>query len=117
MFHRRQYPLVGVDIAKGLASRIPDARLVLLEGASAIPFLGDTEAVSRAIDEFLGEGEEAAAAAEPPAAGGLCTILFTDVEGSTALTQRLGDAKAREVLRDARAHRRARRCGPTAAPR
>ena len=27
------------------------------------------------------------------------TILFTDVEGSTALTQRLGDAKAREVLR------------------
>jgi class 3 adenylate cyclase len=32
-------------------------------------------------------------------AGGLCTILFTDVEGSTALTQRLGDAKAREVLR------------------
>jgi class 3 adenylate cyclase len=32
-------------------------------------------------------------------AGGLCTILFTDVEGSTALTQRVGDAKAREVLR------------------
>jgi len=53
-----------------------------------------------AIDEFLGEGEEVAAAAEPPAAGGLCTILFTDVEGSTALTQRLGDAKAREVLRE-----------------
>jgi TolB-like protein/Tfp pilus assembly protein PilF len=26
------------------------------------------------------------------------TILFTDVEGSTALTQRLGDAKAQEVL-------------------
>jgi class 3 adenylate cyclase len=27
-------------------------------------------------------------------------VLFTDVEGSTALTQRLGDAKAREVLRE-----------------
>ena len=28
------------------------------------------------------------------------TILFTDVEGSTALIQRLGDAKARELLRE-----------------
>jgi len=26
-------------------------------------------------------------------------VLFTDVEGSTALTQRLGDSKARDVLR------------------
>jgi class 3 adenylate cyclase len=28
------------------------------------------------------------------------SILFTDVEGSTAVTRRLGDVKAREVLRD-----------------
>ncbi|MBI2913915.1 MAG: adenylate/guanylate cyclase domain-containing protein, partial [Chloroflexi bacterium] len=33
-------------------------------------------------------------------AGTFRTILFTDVEGSTAITQRLGDAKAREVLRE-----------------
>ena len=97
VFHRREYPLVGVDIATGLASRILDARLVLLEGASAIPFLGDTGALSRAIDEFLSEGEEATALA--PAPSGLVTILFTDIEGSTTLTQRLGDAKAQEVLR------------------
>ena len=100
VFHRREYPLVGVDIATGLASRILDARLVLLEGASAIPFLGDTGALSRAIDEFLSEGEEPVAGAEPPAAGAFRTVLFTDVEGSTRLTQRLGDAKAREVLRE-----------------
>jgi class 3 adenylate cyclase len=31
--------------------------------------------------------------------GGLVTILFTDMEGSTSLTQRLGDASAQEVLR------------------
>ncbi len=37
--------------------------------------------------------------ATPPEAGTVHTILFTDVEGSTALTQRLGDAKARELLR------------------
>ncbi len=98
VLHRRQYPMMDVSVARGLASRIPDARLALLEGASLGPFLGDVEAVAEAIDEFLGEAEEAAAGAEPPA-GGMVTILLTDMEGSTSLTQRLGDAKAQEVLR------------------
>ena len=49
----------------------------------------------KAIEEFVGEGEEAEAAAP----SGLVTILFTDMEGSTTLTQRLGDDKAQEVLR------------------
>jgi class 3 adenylate cyclase len=100
VLHRRQYPLLNVDVATGLASRIPDARLAVLEGTSAIPWLGDMEAVLQAIDEFLGEGEQAAVTpAEAAAPGGFRTILFTDVEGSTALTQRLGDARTREVLR------------------
>ena len=99
VLHRRQYPMLNVGVARGLASGIPDARLALLEGTSVGPFLGDTEAVLEAIDEFLGEGEEAAAGAEPAAEGGMVTILFTDMEGSTSLTQRLGDAKAQEVLR------------------
>jgi class 3 adenylate cyclase len=38
--------------------------------------------------------------AEPLEAGAFRTVLFTDVEGSTALTQRLGDAEARELLRE-----------------
>ena len=99
VLHRRQVMFPVVDIARRLASGIPDARLALLEGSSAVPFLGDTEAVLAAIDEFLGEGEKTIAAAEPPAAGAFRTVLFTDIEGSTALTQRLGDARAREVLR------------------
>jgi class 3 adenylate cyclase len=79
---------------------MPDARLALLEGTSLMPYVGDMEAVLAAIDELLGEDEEAATAAEPPEAGAFRTILFTDVEGSTALTQRLGDAKARALLRE-----------------
>ena len=98
VLHRRRVPFPDVDVARGLAARIPDARLALLEGVSVAPYLGDTEAVVAAIHDFLGEGEEAAAGAEP-LAGAVHTILFTDVEGSTVLTQRLGDAKAREVLR------------------
>ena len=34
-----------------------------------------------------------------PATGGFATILFTDMESSTAITQRLGDAKAQEIRR------------------
>jgi len=101
VLHRRHFPGLSADVARRLASRIPDARLVLLEGESGAPYLEDVEAGLGAIDEFLGEGEEAAVApAETTAAGTFRTILFTDVEESTALTQRLGDAKAREVLRE-----------------
>jgi class 3 adenylate cyclase len=71
---------------------MPDARLAVVEG--------DLGAVAAAIDEFLGEGEEAAPERQPASPFGLQTILFTDIEGSTAMTQRLGDAKAREVLRE-----------------
>jgi len=91
---------LSVDVARDLAAQIGDARLVLLEGESGVPYLGDMEAVLQAIDEFLGEGEEVAAGAEAPTPGTFRTVLFTDVEGSTALTQRLGDARAREVLRE-----------------
>ena len=99
ILHRRQVVFPKVDIARGLASRIPGARLALFEGTSGVPFLGDTDPVIAAVDEFLDEGAEAAAA-PGLAADDVHTILFTDIEGSTALTQRLGDAKARDLLRE-----------------
>ncbi len=97
---RRQVAFPDVDIARGLASRIPDARLALLEGESIVPGIGDLDGVLTAIDEFLDEDEEKTTAGEPPELGAFRTILFTDVEGSTALTERLGDARARELLRE-----------------
>src|SRR3990172_8410360 len=66
VLHRRQLPnRENVRDARDLASRIPGSRLVLLEGSSAAPYLGDSEPVLAAIDEFLGEGEETAAPPEP----------------------------------------------------
>ena len=97
VMHRRECMFPSVDAARTLASRIPNAHLTILDGASAAPFLEDSEAVVRTIVEFLGEGEETA---EPTAPGAFRTILFTDIEESTALTQRLGDARARAVLRN-----------------
>jgi class 3 adenylate cyclase len=96
-----QAPVPPMDIVRGLASKIPDARLVVLEGSSLLP--QDEEAIEQlknAIEEFLAEGEQATAVAELPDAGAFRTILFTDVEGSTALTDRLGDAKGRDFLRE-----------------
>jgi class 3 adenylate cyclase len=52
------------------------------------------------VREFLDEGRAQPSVAEPSTAGALRTVLFTDVEGSTALTQRLGDEKGRAVLRE-----------------
>ena len=99
VLHGREIRAPGIDLGRGLASGIPDARLLILEGTRQVLDLGDLERVLDAIDDFLGEGEEAAAEAKPTERGAFRTILFTDVEGSTALTQRLGDAKARELLR------------------
>jgi len=84
-----------------MAALIPGARLEPLEGDIHVPFWGDSKAILDAIDRFLREGK-AESEIDAPAAvpGAPLTILFTDVEGSTALTERLGDAKAREVLRN-----------------
>jgi class 3 adenylate cyclase/pimeloyl-ACP methyl ester carboxylesterase len=100
VFHRRNIALIEVDAANVIASGIPDASFVLLEGVSRFPWGEDMEAVADAIDEFLGDGEKAKTGGDGLSADIVHTILFTDVEGSTALTDRLGDAKARELLRE-----------------
>jgi class 3 adenylate cyclase len=100
VLHRRQVLVPPLEAARRLASMIPNARLVVLEGASREAYIGDSEAVARAIDEFLGDGEEAAPERQLSTPAAVHTILFTDVEGSTAITQRLGDARAREVMRE-----------------
>ncbi len=58
VLHRGDILWLPVDIARELASWIPDARLSVLEGESTAPYLGDTEAAASAIEEFLGEEEE-----------------------------------------------------------
>ena len=101
VMHRRELRIATMDHARTLAAGIPNARLTVLEGSSVAPYLDDTESVIREIDAFL----TGTPAADRPRtrirehSGSLRTILFTDVEGSTALTQQLGDEAARDVLR------------------
>ncbi len=99
ILHRRRVRDIPIRAGRAAAAVIPDARFVALEGDIGGSFLGDTSYVE-IVTRFLDEGRVAEPAPEAPEAGAFRTVLFTDVEGSTALTQRLGDAKARELLRE-----------------
>jgi len=85
----------GVDAARSLASALPNATLVGIEG-HWITTNEIAEAIANAVLDFLGAG----GTVSQQAGADIHTILFTDVEGSTALTDRLGDKKARELLRE-----------------
>ena len=99
VLHRRGSRAIPFRLGREVAALLPNARFVPLEGTAHDSWEGDAEAALTAIGDFLGvrlvpPTGAAAAADERP-----LTILFTDIAGSTVLTQRLGDAKAQEVLR------------------
>jgi class 3 adenylate cyclase/pimeloyl-ACP methyl ester carboxylesterase len=89
-------PFPTIDTAREIASRIPDARFVVLDGTWRDFSI---ETALTAIDDLLGGRRGAVARRQDEAPAAFRTVLFTDVEGSTGLTQRLGDAKARDLLR------------------
>lgn len=75
-----------VAAGRQLARRIPNARLVELDGDDHAYWVGDTESVVAEIEEFL-TGVRTAPAPDRL----LATILFTDIVGSTERLSELGD--------------------------
>jgi class 3 adenylate cyclase/pimeloyl-ACP methyl ester carboxylesterase len=98
VLHRRGDRNVPIAAGRAAATLIPDARFIALEGNIGHPHFGDMSYMET-VRQFLDGGRAEPSVAEPSTAGAVHTILFTDMEGSTTLTQRLGDAKAQEVLR------------------
>jgi len=106
VMHRRQFPFVKLETARDLVARIPDARLAIFEGDSLSPYLDDMEDIISNIFDFVGVDRDGGSRARiaprlhaPQSSVGFRTIMFTDMEGSTATTQRLGDAQAQAVVR------------------
>jgi class 3 adenylate cyclase len=94
--HRKsQFP--GMETARSLTAALPNASLLVLDHDWHKPGT-DLDKMDRAIDDLMGT-PAATSRQSTPAASGLATILFTDITDSTAQTQRLGDAKAQEVVR------------------
>jgi len=82
--------------ARLLAAGIPGAQLLQL--GPEPPFAN--ERGTRAVEEFLSDGEESFETAKADTPHGTAVILFADIVDSTVLTERLGDAGFREKARD-----------------
>ena len=83
--------------AQTATSGIPDARLIVAPDSVGFPQLGEQhETYAAEIEAFILGVPEPSDDAFPQ---GFRTLLFTDLESSTVLTQSLGDAKAQGVLR------------------
>jgi class 3 adenylate cyclase len=92
VIHRRDETLDSRN-AEYLAERVPNARLVLLDGADHLPWIGDQDAVIDEIEELITGGRAALRSQRV-----LATVLFTDIVDSTAVASRLGDAAWRRLL-------------------
>ena len=83
--------------ARYLASAIRTASLQPFAGSSLLFVIDDAPEIAAAFREFLLAGEPAASTAQP---SGFQTLLYTDIEGHTAMVQQLGDERGRAVLRE-----------------
>ena len=83
--------LINVEHGRFLAEHIPGARLLELPGDDHLFFLH--EQIGDAIEEFL-TGSISAAEGHRV----LATVLFTDIVGSTARAEQLGDQRWRNLL-------------------
>ena len=96
LIHNRNNPNFDMADTRRVAGLIKDSRVAFVDSS--------TEAFELAQRFFEGRdldlADSMAEPTMPTEAGAMRTILFTDVAGSTALTNRLGDAKARDLLRE-----------------
>jgi class 3 adenylate cyclase/alpha-beta hydrolase superfamily lysophospholipase len=93
VMHRAQDNSWDPRHSRYLASSIPGARYLELEGADSFPFVGDSDAIVEEIEEFLTGGR----------AGGeltraLLTVMFTDIVDATATAAGVGDGRWRDLL-------------------
>ncbi|MFL5781041.1 MAG: adenylate/guanylate cyclase domain-containing protein [Thermoleophilaceae bacterium] len=92
VIHRRD-EVIPVVQARYLAEHIAGARLLELPGVDHLPWIGDSEAVASAVEEFVTGARRA-----PDPDRVLATVLFTDIVDSTARASSLGDRQWRSLL-------------------
>ena len=77
-----------------LAEHIPGAEYLALPGEEHIPYLGDQDSVTAAIERFVRSVQDEEAVLDRV----LATVLFTDIVGSTETAARLGDREWGDVV-------------------
>jgi len=98
VLHRTEDPTVSVQAGRFLATHIPGAKLVELDGPDHVYYVGDNalEIADLVADFVARPGTEALSAAASRRM--LTTILFTDIVDSTTRANELGDKAWRELL-------------------
>lgn len=92
VLHRVGDRVVPFATGQYMASQIPNARFVALDGEDHLPY-GDCDAWIGEIEEFVTGSRH-----ESPIDRVLATVVFTDIVGSTEMAARLGDAEWRHLL-------------------
>ncbi len=89
--HKKGNRLVNIEEGRNIASHIPQAQLMELEGDDRLMWV-DSDGILDAAEEFL-TGTRGA-----PVDRVLTTVLFTDIVDSTRQATELGDRRWRELL-------------------
>jgi len=93
VLHRRDDPLVDIELGRRVAEAIPGARFVTLEGEDNMSIFGDSDALLDEVEQFL-TGERHHHEVDRV----LTTLLFTDIVASTERAADLGDRRWRDLL-------------------
>jgi class 3 adenylate cyclase len=93
VLHRRDDPLVDIELGRRVAEAIPGARFVALEGEDNMAIFGDTDALVDEVEQFV-TGERHHHEVDRV----LTTLMFTDIVGSTERAALLGDRRWRDLL-------------------
>ncbi len=100
VLHRRGDAIVAFEEGRAIASSIPGARFVPLEGSNHALTASEAdvwETIADAVDELI---QPDAAPRETSEPSSFRTVLFTDIVGHTEMMSRLGDEAGRDVLRE-----------------
>ena len=93
VMHRTGDQAIEIEQGRFLAQHIPGAKLRELDGNDHLWWVGDSDAISNEIQEFL-TGERQAVESDRV----LATLLFTDIVDSTKRVTELGDSRWRDLL-------------------
>lgn len=93
VLHRKGDRPIDFEQGKYLAEQIPGAKLIELEGEDHLWWVGDSESIVNAIEEFV-TGQQPTLELDRV----LATVLFTDIVDSTKRAAELGDRRWRDLL-------------------
>ena len=100
VLHPRGDAIVPFEEGRAVASKIPGARFLPLEGSNhalTASEAGVWETMADAVDELIQPDAARREASEPSS---LRTVLFTDIVGHAEMMSRLGDEAGRDILRE-----------------